>query len=426
MHHSDDNPLAAELGEVIGGYRLESIIGRGGMGTVFLGSHTLLGRTAAVKVLSADLASDRDYVARFFQEARVASEARHANVVDIVDYVATDEPRRVAIVMEHIEGPTLSKVLRRQRLDVVQACHLGLQLASALEAVHRVGVVHRDLKPDNLLITGDLDDDLSAVPSVKVLDFGIAKAIDRLSAAQTMEGMLLGTPAYMAPEQITGLKVSPATDVYAMGELLYEMVTGEHLFSGTKMEILEAKVSPTPPSIELPADLPGSALLATLIYKCVQPSESNRPTTRQLQDLLQKVLFRVAGIAALTPPTPGAAEMAAFAERPLSEAPTSSPGTFWKVAWAALATSLVLAAFAAGLLFGDDRPSPFEEGGESPVKITPLEVSAARAVGDNRHAGGPAGDRSAHAANADRAAPSATNRNEDPSDNAANTNRNED
>ena len=372
-------PLAAALGELIGGYRLDSVIGQGGMGTVFLGTHAMLGRKAAVKVLSARLAADQDYIARFFQEARVAAEARHPNVVDIVDYVSTVDPRRVAFVMELIEGPALSEVLRSRRLDLVQAAHIGLQLADALTAVHALGVVHRDLKPDNILIVGDLAGDLSPVPSCKVLDFGIAKATDLGSGALTAAGMILGTPAYMAPEQITGQQVSAATDVYAMGELLYEMLTAERLFAGPQLDILQAKVGAEAPLIRLPPELPCRTRLIPLITACLASREADRPTTQDLQAGLRDILAASAGLPAVTPPmtsVPPSVGGGAAVGSPLND-----PST-WKTdrrrramtVWMAVAAVGVAVAFAAGLLFGEGRDFPlFDQTPEAvPVQITPL------------------------------------------------------
>lgn len=130
----------AELGEVIGGYRLDRVLGLGGMGCVYAGTHVKLGRKAAVKVLKRSLAADSDYVSRFFDEARVVNAIRHPNIIDIFDFIETEQPLRVACIMELINGPTLRKVLAGRGLSLLQAINLALQLAAALEAVHSIGV----------------------------------------------------------------------------------------------------------------------------------------------------------------------------------------------------------------------------------------------------------------------------------------------
>ncbi len=184
----------AELGEIIAGYRLDSVIAQGGMGCVYAATHARLGRRAAVKVLIASLAADEIYVERFFNEAKVVNAVRHPNIIDVFDFVESPSPRRVAFVMELIDGPPLSAVIASQRMSVLQVVNVALQLADVLEAVHRIDVVHRDLKPDNILVVAPLDSDFSQVPSVKVLDFGIAKISAANRATSTMPGSVMGTP----------------------------------------------------------------------------------------------------------------------------------------------------------------------------------------------------------------------------------------
>jgi len=189
--------LPAELGEVIGGYRLEEVIGRGGMGCVYRASHLKLGRKAAVKVLAANLARDAHFVARFFQEARIVGEIGHPNIVAILDYVDAEQPRRVAYVMELLEGSTLRAILAARPLSMTQAIPIALQISEALRAVHALNVVHRDLKPENVFVVAASDTDVPARPSIKILDFGIAKVHDPRSPIETEAGVTMGTPAYM-------------------------------------------------------------------------------------------------------------------------------------------------------------------------------------------------------------------------------------
>ncbi len=190
------------IGTLVGIYRIESLIGSGGMGAVYRGIHTKLGRKAALKVLSDSLAADPTYVSRFFHEARIVAEVGHPNIIDIHDFIETETPRRVAYVMELVDGPPLSRVLKTVRLSTTQVINITLQLLDALMAVHRINVVHRDLKPDNILVIGALGSDFSAKPCIKVLDFGIAKVNVPDQQHKTTTGLMLGTPAYMAPEQV--------------------------------------------------------------------------------------------------------------------------------------------------------------------------------------------------------------------------------
>lgn len=285
------------LGTVVGGYRLESVLGTGGMGAVYRATHLRLGRKAAVKVLSEALSADPTYVSRFFQEARVVNEVGHPNIIDIVDFIDGEgSPKRVAYVMELVEGPPLSRVLAQRPLTTRQSLNIALQLLDALAAVHRINVIHRDLKPDNILVVGSLDTDLSDRPAIKVLDFGIAKVNDQ-SAQQhrTNTGMMLGTPAYMAPEQAAGESVSAGTDIYAVGEILYEMLAGARLFIGPNMKILRLKVGEIPPEVKLPENTPFRAELTAVVSACIAPEQTQRPSITQLTTELRALLAQLSG-----------------------------------------------------------------------------------------------------------------------------------
>jgi eukaryotic-like serine/threonine-protein kinase len=212
----------ADLGEIIGGYRLERPLGRGGMGSVFAASHVKLGRAAAVKVISGRFANDEGALARFLREAKAVNDVQHPNIVDIFDFVEVDNPRRVACIMEYLDGPSLKEVLLQGALSPRQAVNVTLQLASALEAVHALGIVHLDLKPANIVVIGSLESDLAEVPSVKLLDFGAARVLDGDRTSRSEAGTILGTPAYIAPEQIGGgAAIGANADVYALAEVLY-------------------------------------------------------------------------------------------------------------------------------------------------------------------------------------------------------------
>jgi len=211
------------IGATIGNYRVVAKLGEGGMGEVYRAEHPLIGKKVAIKVLRED---SPDAAERFFNEARLVNEIGHPNIVDIVDYGVVEKPtgRFVYLIMELLAGEPLAGVLAREgRLLAPRAAGIALQIADALGACHRKGVIHRDLKPDNVvLLRGDF---------VKVLDFGIAKLAS--ARPHTDRGMVVGTPAYMAPEQCEGRRdVDARADVYALGILLYQMLSGAVPFSG--------------------------------------------------------------------------------------------------------------------------------------------------------------------------------------------------
>lgn len=282
-----------DLNEVLGGYRLDAVIGEGGMGVVYRATHTKLGRRAAVKVLASRLATDQNQVSRFFHEARIVNQIGHPNIIDITDFIETKEPLRVAYIMELIEGPSLRELLREGPLSPRQAVNATLQLTSALGAVHALQVVHRDLKPDNILVSAPLDTDFSEIPSIKVLDFGVAKIQSsggHEHQHRTNTGALLGTPLYMAPEQVASGPVSPLTDVFAVGEILYEMISGRRVFTGDNVQILRQKLAGEIPSLEYPTTTPFPERFATIIEACLAQDTQKRPTTEELFHALTELL----------------------------------------------------------------------------------------------------------------------------------------
>jgi tRNA A-37 threonylcarbamoyl transferase component Bud32 len=278
----------ADIGDHIGGYVLESVLGEGGMGAVFLGTHALLGRRAAVKVLYDRLAGDAELVSRFFNEARIVNDVRHPNIVDIVDFVETEAPRRVAYVIELVAGPPLNQALREHRFTPLQAINICGQIVSALAAVHAIGVVHRDLKPGNvLLMRPPTETDFSEVHSVKVVDFGIAKVAHGDTQHRTRTGALMGTPAYMSPEQVAGDPTDTPADVYAIGELLYELVAGAPVYRGENREVLRAKLSGAVPAVPIPAEIPEARAFADLVAACLRADPAERPGLDEVHDRLE-------------------------------------------------------------------------------------------------------------------------------------------
>jgi serine/threonine protein kinase len=199
-----------------GRYRLERPLGHGGMATVFLGRDSELDRPVAVKMLAEHLAGDEAFRERFLREARVAARLSHPNVVSVYD-AGQDAGGRPYIVMEHVDGQTLADLLsERGRLPANEAVGLALQACGGLAHAHAAGLVHRDVKPQNLLLRTD--------GTLKIADFGIARAAE--ATALTQAGTVLGTAAYLSPEQALGEEVTSAADVYSLGAVLYELLTG--------------------------------------------------------------------------------------------------------------------------------------------------------------------------------------------------------
>jgi serine/threonine-protein kinase len=189
------------VGVTVGSYQIVRQIGEGGMGAVYLGMHSILGRPAAIKVLLPELSQQRDIVGRLFNEARAATAIRHPGIVEVYDFGFLPDGSAY-IAMEFLEGETLASRLRRQgRLSVAVAIQCGRQIAAALHAAHGKGITHRDLKPDNVFLVADPE----IGERVKLLDFGIAKlTAEDPGGTHTRTGMVMGTPVYMSPEQCRG------------------------------------------------------------------------------------------------------------------------------------------------------------------------------------------------------------------------------
>jgi serine/threonine protein kinase len=237
------------IGKCIGNYEIKSKLGEGGMGTVYLGEHPLIGKRVAVKVLLEELAVKEEIVSRFFNEAKAVNDIGHQNIVDVVDFgkikneVGGDV---VYFIMEFLEGESLATRLRRTGLAFNETHHIIAQCCSALMASHQKGIVHRDLKPENLyLCTRGTDKNF-----VKILDFGIAKLTggDPTQSHKTRTGLVIGTPTYMSPEQCEGKGlVDHRSDVYSLGVVMYELLTGRVPFPGDGFgEILVAHLTRTP------------------------------------------------------------------------------------------------------------------------------------------------------------------------------------
>ncbi|MBL4636002.1 MAG: protein kinase [Kofleriaceae bacterium] len=259
------------IGTILDGrYRILRHIGSGGMGEVYLGEHLLMGRKEAIKILKSRFARDEGHLARFRREARATNRLQHNNIVSFYDFGKMPDGR-LYLTMEFANGPDLKDVLQaEQKLSVSRAVGVMRQLAAAIDYAHSKGVIHRDLKPENLvLIQGDGQPDM-----LKVLDFGVAKITEPgylESIAITREGQVFGTPSYIAPEQIRGSVEDHRSDIYAMGCIAYELLTGAPPFVGRAMQILEAHIGeiPRPPSVILGDDTI-SAQLDRIVLRCLE------------------------------------------------------------------------------------------------------------------------------------------------------------
>ncbi len=318
-------------GTRIGVYEVTGSLGIGGMGEVHRAHDTTLDRDVALKVLPEAFTTDPDRQARFEREARVLASLNHPNIAQIYGVEETGASR--ALVLELVEGPTVADLIARGPIPLGDALQIAWQIASALQGAHEAGVVHRDLKPANVKVRED--------GTVKVLDFGIAKALDTTSATEpdplqsptltasaTRQGMIIGTPSYMSPEQAAGIAVDIRTDLWSFGVVLYEMLAGERLFGGETVPHVLARVldreldlSNLPPSTPAP--------VTRLLRRCLE-----RDQRRRMRDAGEAISDLEAALAPQTLP-------------PGDGVPTASPpGWRQRIAWAGagLATSAVAAA----------------------------------------------------------------------------------
>jgi len=263
-------------GRQIGHYQILARLGEGGMGIVYKARDQHLDRFVAIKVLPSELVADPDRKRRFAQEAKAASALNHPNIITIHD-IASDNGTDF-IVMEYVQGKTLSQMIPRRGLKLNEVLKYAIQIADALAKAHTAGIIHRDLKPGNIMVSeGSL---------IKVLDFGLAKLTERSQIGEeestqsippwTDEGTILGTASYMSPEQAAGKPVDARSDIFSFGSVLYEMVTGQRAFQGdSKMSILAAVLNQEPkPASEISRALPRD--LEKIIRRCLRKDPSRR------------------------------------------------------------------------------------------------------------------------------------------------------
>lgn len=280
------------IGQTIGKYKIEKLLGAGGMGEVYLALDTMLNRLVALKFLPRELESRERIVKRFLREAQATARLSHPNIATL--YNVEQYEGRYFILMEYVDGEPLSRLLRRERLSIKNVLKYSMQIAEALGEAHEHGVLHRDVKPGNVLI--------NRKQQVKVLDFGLAKFIDSeinsptnaVDDDITREGVLVGTPRYMAPEQILGKDVDQRADIFALGILVYEMIAGQHPFkvANNQQLVLAITTQEPAPLSSYVADVPEE--LADIVAKALSKKASDRyQTAREMASELRVLAMKL-------------------------------------------------------------------------------------------------------------------------------------
>ena len=291
------------VGNTISHYEVIEKLGAGGMGVVYKARDTQLGRFVAIKVLIANTAGTSDRRDRFIQEARAASSLNHPNIITIHDIITIDAGE--CIVMEFVRGQTLADMIEAARIPSVDCIKIAMQMTDALAAAHSIGIVHRDLKPANVMVTPE---GLS-----KVLDFGLAKLAGDESAPKpavdfgesentlsihidnrpkTAEGAIIGTLAYMSPEQAQGLEIDHRSDIFSFGAVLYEMLTGERAFQGSSGIATLTAVLRDEPREFAQAGIEAPPELHEVIRRCLRKDPDQRyQSMRDVKDSLEQIYF---------------------------------------------------------------------------------------------------------------------------------------
>ncbi len=270
------------IGETLSHFKIIEKLGQGGMGVVYRGMDLNLDRPVAIKVLPPEVQQDEETVARFLREAKTASKLQHPAITTIYEFGVKDDLRY--LVMEYIEGKTLKQLLKSGSFPVRQAVEVALQVADALSLAGEKGIIHRDIKSENIMLTDR--------GQVKILDFGLAKMVEKTGRFapdqfQTTDGSVRGTITHMSPEQALGAEVDARTDIYSTGVVMFEMTTGEIPFSGSSANVVLAKIlnQPAPPVSEMNPEIPPS--LEKVIRKCLEKNRDQRyqNAANLLQDL---------------------------------------------------------------------------------------------------------------------------------------------
>jgi serine/threonine protein kinase len=306
-----DQSVDALIGERIDRYEFVERLGSGAVGVVYRARHTQLGRDFAIKVLYGEFGADKQLVARFRREAQAVSQMNHPNIIAVVDFGTTEQGLNF-LVMEHLHGRTLSDLIATEKkLSPVRAARIAIQIAAGLSEAHRLGFVHRDVKPANVMMIGPPEEELA-----KILDFGIVGLADTsdIDTKLTATGRIVGTPRYMSPEQARTSAVGPAADLYSLGIILYELLSGEVPFPGEALADVLVMHSTMPP-----APLASARGLEELTLRLLKKEPDQRPTSAQ--EVISEIerLFPELAIQA-------ADESPTERPRPARIRPTSTPG----------------------------------------------------------------------------------------------------
>jgi eukaryotic-like serine/threonine-protein kinase len=365
-------------------YKIQKLLGEGGMGFVYLARHKVIDKKVAVKVLRADLAKDREILDRFLQEAKAASSIGNPHIVDISDFGDLPDGSTY-FVMEFLEGQALSQLVDGEtRLSVDRICHIGMQMCDGLAAAHAQGIIHRDLKPDNVYVVprgGDPD-------FVKVLDFGIAKVSGSANTKLTKAGAVFGTPHYMSPEQAAGAPVDHRTDIYALGVMLYEMVSGQLPFNADNfMGILTQHMYKAP--VPIRALVPGPECppsLEAVVLKCLskKPEARYQSMTDLAADLERVRSGGVAhAVAEMMARSGGFNVPADYFKQPnvivpaTPPSPTKKPPRYALIAGVGAAVVAVVGIFAvAAITSGTPAPKPVDSARATPSATAPPTATA--------------------------------------------------
>ncbi|NNL75602.1 MAG: serine/threonine protein kinase [Desulfobacterales bacterium] len=249
-----------------GRYKLLAKLGKGSMGIVYKAHDPNIDRPIALKVMRQDRVTSQDFVQRFLKEARAIGKLSHPNIVSVYD--AGQDRGALFIAMEFLVGKSLEEIIKNKRLGPHDIVKVGVQVAEALDYAHQQGIVHRDIKPSNIILTPD--------DQVKITDFGIARIEDPSATQQTQAGQILGTPAYMSPEQVKGAPVDCRTDLFSLGVILYELITGNRPFTGDSIAaIFSAILLEDPAKLEV-SDSPMRQSLNEIVVKSLNKSPEKR------------------------------------------------------------------------------------------------------------------------------------------------------
>ncbi|MGN6104281.1 MAG: protein kinase domain-containing protein [Kofleriaceae bacterium] len=401
----------AELaaGTMVGEYRVERLIGEGGMGRVYAATHPVIAKRAAIKVLHPALSVNRDAVERFIQEARSVNQIGHPNIVDIFAFGSLPDGR-CYLVMELLRGESLATRLDRGVPALAETCAVLDGVLVALEAAHEAGIVHRDLKPDNIFLVATR----SGPPVVKLLDFGIAKLLgaDGSRTERTETGNLLGTPAYISPEQARGQGVDHRTDIYALGGVAYQMLTGQLPFpANNAADMLAKQLLDPPPSARLVCPMV-PAQLDALVVAMLAKEAAHRPTLAQVRAQLVAAARGDASGPTLGggpwTPAAGLSSAATISLATAAPVPTPTPTlttparSSRRLLWIAIAAVATIAASAVVIVSsrgsdareGDPPPAP----ARSQLRVEPIEPTAPAAAPASLAGGSAAGSATLDAA----------------------------